>query len=476
MPLTGSGGILRAIGHACNAGATPTELNTMESNDDTKMTLKQDIEAASGAPAELERLYRSSHAEGNEAAFREALRQCEIEHPDDLLFKAWAHRLDLPVESEADDLGRNRRWWTIIGASVLLGVVTALLADGKPPAPVPGESDVLFWVGWGPLVAVALLAYLAWAQRSTTSLTRYAAAAATVVVASLYVGLTLGARTDDTAFLGSVHLLFVSWAAVGAALCLGYANPARESFAYLVKSVEAVLTGGIFFGAGLIFVGLTYGIFAVLGIELPEEDLQVVAAWGVGAIPLLAIGSVYDPSVSPAAQDWHAGLTRTLRILTRLLLPLALGVLLVYVLWFIPVYFRKPFEEREVLIVYNATILAIMVLLTVVVSGPVDAQSVRRKSLFRYAVFGLGVLTLILNVYAMAAVAGRTIDAGLTPNRFAVIGWNVTTLLILSSVGVRLWRARMQPWVPVFRESMGLLVTLGAIWGATLLISLPFFG
>ena len=440
------------------------------------MKLKDDIEAASGDPEGLERLYRSVQAEGNEAAFKDALRQCKEENPGDLLLEAWAHRLDVPIDGEEDDTSQDRRWWAIIGASVLLGVVSALLANGKPPVPIPDEADVLFWVGWGPLVAVGLLSYLAWAERSKKSLTRYAAAAVSVVVASLYVGLTIGARTDDVAFLGSIHLLFVSWAAVGAALCLGYPNPAKQCYAYIVKSVEAVLTGGIFFGAGLIFVGLTYGIFAVLGIELPEEDLQVFAAWAVGTIPLLAIGSAYDATASPVAQDWHAGLTRTLRILARLLLPLALGVLLVYVLWFIPVYFRKPFEEREVLIVYNATILAIMVLLTVVVSGPIDVRSERRTSLFRYAVLGLGGLTLILNVYALAAVASRTLESGLTPNRFAVIGWNVTTLLILTSVGVRLWKARRQPWMPVFRESIGLLATLAAVWAVSLLIVLPFFG
>ena len=440
------------------------------------MTLKQDIKAASGDPGALETLFRRSHAEGREEAFREAIREFEEERPGDILLEAWAHRLELPVERAKEASGPDRHWWTIIGVSVVLGIVSTLLAGGKPPVPFPGESEVLFWVGWGPLVALGLVGYLAWSQRLTKSLMTYAAAAVTIVAAALYVGLTVGDRTDDVAFLASMHLLFVSWAVVGVSLCLGYRNPAGQSFAYLVKSVEIVLTGGIFFGAGLIFVGLTYGIFAVLGIELPEEDLRVVAAWALGAVPLLAIGSVYNPAASPAAQDWQSGLTRTLRILARLILPLALGVLLIYVLWFIPVYFRKPFEEREVLIVYNATILAIMVLLTVVVSGPVEGQSVRETSLFRYAVLGLGVLTLILNVYALAAVVSRTLDAGLTPNRYAVIGWNVTTLLILVLVGLRLWKGRGQPWMSVLRESIGLFAVLAAIWAVSLLIVLPFFG
>ena len=476
MPLTNSEGILRAnTSHACNAGMTSRELATIESNNEPTMTLKHDIEAATGDPAGLERLYRSSRAEGNEAAFREALRQCEEEHPSDVLLEAWVHRLDLTEEGEEKDGGHDRHWWTVLGASVLLGVVSALLARGKPPVPVPEAGNVLFWVGWGPLVAVGLLACLARADRSTKRLMRYAVAAVVIVLLTLYTGLTIGDRTDDVAVLGAIHLPFLSWAVVGAALCLGYPNPARQSFAYLVKSVETVLTGAIFFGAGLVFVGLTYGIFAVLGIELPEEALQVVAAWAVGAVPLLALGSVYDATASPAAQDEDAGLACTLRILARLLLPLALGVLVVYVLWFIPAHFRKPSEERDVLIVYNATILALMVLLTVVVSGPAGERSVKWQSLFWYAVLGLGGLTLILNVYALAAVAHRTLDFGLTPNRFAVIGWNVTTLLMLASVGGRLWEDRRQSWTCVFRESIGLLATLAAVWAVSLLMALPFF-
>jgi hypothetical protein len=360
----------------------------------------------------------------------------------------------------------------MIGGGVLLGVISAVLAGGKPPVPAPGEASDVFWVSWGPLMALGLLAYLAWVQRATENVKRYAVAAVAVVALALYVGLVFGGETGDVADLTAVHLPLLCWAIVGTALCFGYRDRERQAYAFLVKSVESLLTGGMFFGAGVVFIGLTVGIFKVLGIQLPEEELIVVVAWGVGAIPLLAIGSAYDATRAPAMQDENAGMTRTLRILTRLILPLALGVLVVYVLWFIPVYFWKAFEEREVLLVYNATIVAILILLTVVVSGPVDAG---RGSFLRYAVVALGALTLILNAYALAAVISRALDAGITPNRFAVIGWNVTTLLILGSVGVRLWVHRGQFWLPVLRESMGRFVTLAAIWAVVLLVVLPMF-
>lgn len=437
------------------------------------MIRTEDLEAVSGDPGGLERLYRHAQATGQEAAFVEALQACATAQPDNLLLEAWTHRLDVPVE-RAPAEAPARRWWGVIGGSLLLGLVSVLLADGKPPVPAPGEAAWLFWVGWGPLVALGLLTYLAWAERARQHVKRYAVAAGAVLAVALYIGGTLGSRTDDAAVLGAIHLPFLAWAVVGAALCMGYRDPARQAYAYLVKSVETVLTGGIFFGAGVAFVGLTLGIFAVLGITVPEEDLVGVVAWGVGAVPLLAVGSVYDAARAPVAQDWQAGLTRTLRILTRLLLPLALGVLLVYVLWFIPVYFRKPFEEREVLLVYNLTILAIMVLLIIVVSGPVHEPLFRRSALFRYAVLGLGALTLVLNAYALAAVASRALEGGLTPNRFAVIGWNAATLAILGAVGFRLWQARRQAWVPIMRQAVGQFTPLAALWAAVLLLVLPW--
>jgi len=443
------------------------------------MNLKSQIEGARGDAAGLERLYKQILVAGNEAAFKEAIGRCAGEHPENVLFSAWAYRLDVlpplsPVvgpEGQTVNQSQTRRWWTAVATSVVLGVVYALFAGDKPPIPIPGEAAPLFWIGWSPLTAIGILFYLTMVDRSERRLYRYAGLA--VIPIAVYTAVTAWSRTDDIAILSALHLPFVAWAAIGAALTLGHPDPARQCYAYLVKSAETVLVGGIYFAAGAIFLGLTYGIFAVLGINLPQDDLQTVAAWGIGAIPVLALASVYDPMAAPVAQDWTTGLTRILRILTQLILPLALGVLVVYVFWFVPAYFWRPFQEREVLIVYNATILAILVLLTVVVSGPVDERSPRQDTILRYAVQALVGLTLFLNVYALAAIASRTFNFGLTPNRYAVFGWNIVTLLMLAVVGFRQWRSRSEPWVFIFRESIARVSVLAVAWALWVLIGLP---
>lgn len=366
---------------------------------------------------------------------------------------------------------------TAIAGSVLLGAATALLAQGQPPVPVPGESAPFYWVAWGPVMALGFLAFLNRTERPAEGRRRFAIAAGAIATVALYVGFTLGSRTDALAELAGAHLLFLSWTAVAGALVAGYrADRAPQAFSTLVKSAETLLTGGIFFASGMLFAALTFGIFEVLGVTLPESRLVVLAGFGVGAIPLLAFGVAYDPTLSPAAQDGRAGLTRTMRLVARILLPLALFVLLVYVLWFIPTHFMKAFEEREALIVFNATIMAILVLLTVAVSGPEPVGSETPGALFRLAVMAMIALTLLLNLYALAAVSSRAIEAGLTPNRLAVVGWNVVTLVILGGSAVRLWTRSDEPWVPVLRDAIGGLSPLAAAWAAALLLALPLFG
>ena len=444
------------------------------------MILRSQIERARGDAAGLERLYREALLAGNEHAFKEAIGECAEEYPEDILLAAWACRLDVQSQpdvavpdAETMRQTQTRHWRTAVATAVLLGILYALFARDKPPIPLPGEANPLFWIGWGPLTALGILFYLAMVDRSKERIHRYAGLAVAVIVIAVYTAVMTWSRTDDIANLSALHLPFVAWAAVGIALALGHPDPARQSHAFLVKSVETVSAGGIYFAAGVILLGLTYGIFAVLGIDLPQNLLWNFAAWGLGVIPILALASVYDPTAAPVAQNWTTGLTRLLRIATQLILPLALGVLAVYIFWFLPAYFWRPFQEREVLIVYNATILAILVLLTIVVSRPDGERSVRQDSILRCAVLALGALTFVLNLYALAAILSRTLRFGLTPNRYAVLGWNTATLLMLAVVGIQLWRGRSDPWVHVFRESMAGVSVLAVGWALWVLLGLP---
>ncbi len=442
--------------------------------------MKSRVEEAKGDPAAMERLYGQALTAGEARAFNEAIRECAGEHPEDILFSAWTCRLDassIPEttepESQSQKQSQVRNWKIAVSTSVVLGILYTLVAGDKPPVPIPGEANPQFWIGWAPLTTLGILFYLAMTKHTRNRIRWNTGLSFAVLSIAVYTALIAWDRTDNLSILMALHLPFVAWACVAAGLVIGHPEPARQFYAVLVKSVETILTGGIFFAATMVFLGLTVGIFSVLGVKLSEDGMQTVVAWGIGAIPILAIASVYDPSSAPVEQNGDTGLARILRILTWLLLPLALGVLAIYVLWFIPAYFWRPFQEREVLIVYNATILAILVLLTVVTTGLDEQQSTRKDTILRNAVLILGSLALLLNIYSLAAIISRTHDFGLTPNRYAVTGWNIVTLFMLGMVVIQLWRGRMGQWVQIFRDSIARVTVLPVVWALWVLLGLP---
>ncbi len=430
-------------------------------------------------PEALESLYQEARRQGQDDAFRQALTQCLEATPGNVLLRAWACRLDLDVATDAElefqsAADSRRHWATALTASLTCGTLFVLFARGQPPVPIPGEAHPLFWIGCGPLVASSIVAFLAVGSMDKTRMRWYGSAVAFLALAVTVSALYAWNKTDQdqAAGLMALHLPFVAWSVLGASVTWNRADQSQQFFAFIVESMEALLAGGICLGFGVIFIGLTAGIFEVLGVQFPEALILTIAPFGIGLIPVLAVAAVYDPRRAPTQQE-PTGLARILRIMTWLLLPLALGVLAIYVFWFIPTYFWRAFDERDVLVIYNATIIAILALLAAAVSTT-NASGLQTKVRFlRPAILSLTTLGLSLNVYALAAIVSRFLQYGFTPNRHAVLGWNIVTLLMLALLLSRAWPVKDENWIAVFRASMAQGVLLASAWAAWVVWGIP---
>jgi hypothetical protein len=438
------------------------------------------IHAAATDPEHLETLYQTARAAHRAEQFAADITSAYQAAPENLLFAAWYFRL------RHDRAGAMRaylsaNWRLAVPLSLALALIVWLLSDSRWM--LTRDVPVLAVV-WSPLAALALIAFLVGTSQrdirrallvaggllAATAYTIYAIVAApSVVLDEFHPGQGISLPFVPILLL---HLPLLSAAAVGLTL-LGARSSDESRFAFLTKSLETIGTAGVVSIVGGIFVGLTIGIFEALSITIPDVLLRLLIVGGAGLIPVLVVASVYDPTLAPAEQDFRRGLGRLLTLLLRALLPLALVVLVIY-LAVIPFNAAQPFTNRDVLIVYNVLLFAILGLLVGVTPIRADDVPDRFQRWLRLGIVALAVLVVLISLYALSAIIYRTAQGALTLNRFVVLGWNVLNIALLVLVLVRQARARAGDWVGALHTALGVGMALYLAWGAFLVLALPW--
>ena len=196
-------------------------------------------------------------------------------------------------------------------------------------------------------------------------------------------------------------------------------------------------------------------------------------AGGGGLIPVVAAAVIYNPTVSPAEQAFDEGLSKLVALVMRILLPLTLLVLLVY-LAFIPFNFRAPFENRDVLIIYNGMLFAVVVL--VMGATPVSQADIspRLRNWLRSGLIAVAALALLVSLYALAAILYRTALDRLTPNRLAFIGWNVVNIGLLCLVLLFQARAGEGRWLQRLYRAYSAGTVAYTAWTLVVILALPW--
>ena len=189
-------------------------------------------------------------------------------------------------------------------------------------------------------------------------------------------------------------------------------------------------------------------------------------------ISILAVASIYDPHVDPEAQDFSQGLSKFVFTLMRLLLPLTVLVLLVYI-FVIPFNFMAPFQHRELLIIYNVMQFAIIGLLIGVTPIKVDDISSSLQTWLRRGILAVAILAMLISLYALSAVTYRTVLDGITLNRTTIIGWNVINIAILLALIITQFRKGVSSWQARLQKLFSQATTAYLVWTVLLIVLLP---
>jgi hypothetical protein len=213
-------------------------------------------------------------------------------------------------------------------------------------------------------------------------------------------------------------------------------------------------------------------LFEALDVDVSQLVQRLFIAGGGGLIPVIATAVIYNPTVPPAEQAFDEGLSKLVALLMRILLPLTLLVLLVYLV-FIPFNFRAPFENRDVLIIYNAMLFAVVALLVGATPMSLDGFPPRLGRWLRLAIIAVAALALIVSLYALIAILYRTTFDRLTPNRLTFIGWNVINSGLLFLVLLFQARSKGERWLKGLFRAYSAGTVAYAVWTLVAVLALP---
>ncbi|MCB0109364.1 MAG: hypothetical protein KDE53_25750, partial [Caldilineaceae bacterium] len=358
-------------------------------------------------PEQLELAYQAAVKAGERSAFAEAVQMAHAEDHGNLLYSAWYYRL-------LHAAGRVIAWSWAVPLAILNGLLLWWLSDEQrfalqivnPFSGTQERADMPVVLLLGPAVAATIIIlFLAvagdrqWRRLGGIVL---GLAAVTAYVFFCYPQAGTSLYQEQYLALMPMSLGLLAWAGIGL-YALGGHWDAGNRFAFLVKSLEFLIVGGLFGFILLLFTGVTFGVFNALGIEPPDEIIRLFVAGGAGMVGVLAVAMAVEPGVAPRQQPFDEGLSRLIPLLLRLLLPLALLVLTVFV-FFIPANFWGPFENREVLIAFNAMLFAVIALLVGVVPLARGDLNERLWTWLWRGILALTVLVLVVGVYALVAI------------------------------------------------------------------------
>lgn len=436
------------------------------------MDLIAEIQDACSDPQKLEDLYQEVQQKGNLEGFQAALLACYEEVPDNLLYAAWFYRMQQSAPP-LEKLQRTINWALAIPLSILTGLIFWVFSDFE---------YFVFWddipslaLLWSPIATMSALVFMAVAAKKNQM---RAVALGIGLLATATYAMLLGPSLDEswktTQYIGlaAIHIPLLCLIALGISV-LGFKSSTADRFAFLIKSIEVIITAGLYLIAGMVFGGITIGMFEALSISLPDLWLRLIAAGGFGLLPVLAIASVYNPTVSPKEQDFEQGLSKFIATMMRLLLPLTLGVLVVYI-FVIPFNFWEPFENRDVLIVYNLMLFAIMGLLLGATPFQNSDLSLKMQKWLRTGILAVAILAVLVSIYALSATVYRTIDGGITMNRLTILGWNGINITILIGLIYKQWKDGREQWVPAIQTVFNLGTNAYVLWTAFLLLAVPW--
>lgn len=413
---------------------------------ETIHTVQEEIIRNIDDPKQLEKLYRK-----NKTEFQRVFNAVYPTIQEHTSARVWNERLNFEQEELFTGSAKEMRF------VLLAALVTGLLA--RIPELTGIKADYFFMRNIGLVGSPMLMVYFLWKQKAV--LRQIAVPLVAVVLSAFYINFLPNNPGSNSILLACIHLPVFLWTLLGYSFAGGNWKSHSQRINFLRFNGDFAVMSALLVLAGVMFTGITIGLFELIGLHIQEFYAKHIVVWGISAIPIL---SAYLVLNNPQLVN------RISPLIARIFTPLVFVTLLVFLVALI--YTGKNlYNDRNFLLLFNGLLIAVM---AIILFSVTEATKKSAHTLSLLVLFGLSLLTILLNGIALSAIVFRLSEFGITPNRIAVLGANLLIFLNLLFVAYQLFRIlKGKAHVQQLENSMVMFIPIYGIWSVLVTFLFP---
>ncbi|SIN84463.1 DUF4153 domain-containing protein [Algoriphagus halophilus] len=408
--------------------------------------MEQEILTHLNDPVSLEKLYRS-----NKSLFRESFLKLSPKMEESSATEFWNARLN--YQGNAISWGQKNEILYIAIACLVAGLVAKL------PDIISVSPDFFYPRNLGFIIFPVLTAYFAWKNQLSRQTVGFLAGIFSFCI--IYINLLPNHPESDTLILACIHLPLLLWFLLGFSFVGNKFKSLQSRLEFFKFNGEGIVLCAVLGIAGALLMGMTFGLFELIGINIEPIFEKYLVVFGLPALPVVA---TFLTQSNPQLVN------KVTPIVAKLFSPAVLIMLVIYLLAI--VYSGKdPYNDREFLLIFNLLLIGVMALIFFSIA---ETSNNEKTSFNIWVLFLLSCVTILVNGIALSAITFRISEWGFTPNRLAVLAANLLILVHLVLVTYQLSKVLRQK---VILEDIGMTVAkyvpIYFIWASIVVFVFP---
>lgn len=397
-------------------------------------------------PEILEAAYRK-----DSAAFKQAFLDVYPSVKEELLAKAWYERLNY---KQSDLSWGIKNEWKIVAMIAIVASIFALL-----PSFFSINKELFYTRNLGFVLFSSLIAYFSW--KRNYPIKKLLVPAIIILIAAIYINTLSNLPKSDSIIQACIHLPLFLWVLFGYVFVASDANQNNSRIRFLRFNGDFIVLNALMFLSSALFTAITIGLFSLLHVNIEYYFSHYFVFIGYAAIPVVATFIL---------QNNPQLVNKISPVIARIFTPIVFITLFIFLITIISTG-NYPSTNRDFLLLFNVLLIAVMALILFSLS---EVTKNTQQKFNQVLLFGLAILTIIVNSIALGSIVYRINEFGFSPNRLAVLGGDILILVNLLLVSYKLYLiVRSKIEVEKVESSIALFLPLYFVWTAFVIFVFP---